>query len=104
MGENGAERQELRYTHWQRWEILRGLWDLEDRQKGAGLSPPPLLHSVTESLCLLPASSSPHFPRKSVPPKKGFINTHHLEIDFTTTAAFAHYAWACFISTSSEPD
>lgn len=41
------------------------------------VSPPTLLHSVNESLCLLAGSSSPHFPRRSVPPKNSFITTCH---------------------------
>jgi len=106
MQENGAEHPSQQYTHWQRWEILRGLWDLEDRQAARTLlvKPPPLLHSVTEPLCLMAGSSSPHFPRRSVPSRKGFIIPQHLEVDYSATAKFTHYAWICLISTSSEPN
>lgn len=55
----------------------RSLGSERQTERSLLVSPPPLLHSVNESLCLLAGSSSPHFPRRSVPPKISFITNCH---------------------------
>lgn len=63
----------LRYTHWQRWGILRGLWDLEDRQTERSWvessSSAPLCNGIP-----LPAAcvQLPTFSQKVCSSQKGF--------------------------------